>query len=163
LQVRFLGAIPLDASIVESGDKGVPVAAASPDSPSGQAFFVLARALHDSLAQVTAAAPEPSDINLAPDGNVVVAWSDGHAGLHTPRALRLGCACASCVSEDTGKPLLDPARVPQDIKAKAFGRVGRYGISFLFSDNHNTGIYTHEHLRALCECPACAKKKSLPG
>lgn len=36
--VQFLGKVPLEASVVASGDKGMPVVLDAPDSPSGKAF-----------------------------------------------------------------------------------------------------------------------------
>ena len=43
LGVPFLGEIPIDLSIREGGDSGVPVAVGRPDSPVAQAFRALAR------------------------------------------------------------------------------------------------------------------------
>ena len=37
--------------------------------------------------------------------------------------------------------------------------VGRYAISLCWSDGHDTGIYTLENLRALCQCPVCLEKQ----
>ena len=31
-----------------------------------------------------------------------------------------------------------------------------------FSDGHDTGLYTLEHLRALCQCPACRPDAGAP-
>ena len=36
--------------------------------------------------------------------------------------------------------------------------VGRYAYHIVWSDGHDTGIFTLEHLRELCQCPACARK-----
>jgi ATP-binding protein involved in chromosome partitioning len=42
MQVRFLGAVPLDLSVREAGDKGMPTVLADPDSPAGRAFGAIA-------------------------------------------------------------------------------------------------------------------------
>ena len=34
--------------------------------------------------------------------------------------------------------------------------VGRYAISFAWSDGHDTGIYPYDYLLQMCECEACA-------
>jgi DUF971 family protein len=34
--------------------------------------------------------------------------------------------------------------------------VGSYAISISFTDGHSTGIYSYEHLRAICPCSECA-------
>jgi DUF971 family protein len=33
--------------------------------------------------------------------------------------------------------------------------VGHYAIRILWSDGHSTGIYSFEHFRKICPCPAC--------
>ncbi len=55
----------------------------------------------------------------------------------------------------TGRPLLDPATVPADVRAESIGLVGGYAIRVDWSDGHRTGIYTYESLAALCPCDVC--------
>src|SRR5262249_47640851 len=55
LGVPFLGSVPLDGSIVEHGDQGVPSVIAMPDAPHAQAFREIARA---TAARVQALEPE---------------------------------------------------------------------------------------------------------
>jgi len=105
--------------------------------------------------------PQPSKITLPraitrrPDG-LLVDWDGaGHVGLVPGRALRLACPCAECVEEMTGRPLLDPARVPADVHPLAVELVGAYGLRVRWSDGHGTGIYTFDRLRAACSCAAC--------
>jgi ATP-binding protein involved in chromosome partitioning len=59
----------------------------------------------------------------------------------------------------TGKPLLDPASVPQDVAARSIGLVGNYAIRIDWSDGHATGIYTYELLAALCPCLDCRRER----
>ncbi|HEU4799069.1 MAG TPA: DUF971 domain-containing protein [Gemmatimonadales bacterium] len=79
-----------------------------------------------------------------------------HVALYPARMLRLACPCAACVDEMSGRPLLDPARVPPDVHPLAVELVGGYGIRVRWSDGHSTGIYTFELLRAICPCDQCA-------
>lgn len=72
-----------------------------------------------------------------------------HVALYPARMLRLACPCAACVDEMSGRPLLDPARVPPDVQPLAVELVGGYGIRVRWSDGHSTGIYTFELLRAI--------------
>lgn len=55
----------------------------------------------------------------------------------------------------TGRPLLDPTTVPQDVEAVSIRLVGSYAIRIDWSDGHSTGIYTYEQLAELCPCDAC--------
>jgi ATP-binding protein involved in chromosome partitioning len=96
----------------------------------------------------------PREVNLS-DAAIVILWDDGHRSIHPHRFLRLRCQCAQCVDEMSGRPRLDPARVPQDVQAVDYMPVGNYALQFLWSDAHYTGIYTFRFLRAVCTCLAC--------
>jgi ATP-binding protein involved in chromosome partitioning len=89
----------------------------------------------------------PLEIDRSAETEVRVLWSDGRETRFPARALRILCTCAECVSETTGERLLDPDTVPEDIRAVGIDLVGRYGVSFTWSDGHSTGIYTFEALR----------------
>jgi ATP-binding protein involved in chromosome partitioning len=78
-----------------------------------------------------------------------IRWKDGAVTEHPARALRLACPCASCIEEGSGRPLLDPATVAQDILLLAVELVGRYALSFVWSDGHKTGIFAFPLLRRL--------------
>ena len=56
----------------------------------------------------------------------------------------------------TGRPLLNPAEVPEDIMPEAIEYVGRYALRFRWSDGHDTGLYPWDLLRRLCPCEVCA-------
>jgi ATP-binding protein involved in chromosome partitioning len=99
--------------------------------------------------------PLPHAINRRDDG-ILIEWDGvGHQALFPARALRLACPCAGCVEEMTGRPLLDPANVPLDVRPLQLGLVGTYGLRVAWSDGHGTGIYTFSRLRAECPCPRC--------
>jgi ATP-binding protein involved in chromosome partitioning len=78
-----------------------------------------------------------------------IRWADGHATELTPRDLRLACPCAGCVDEMTGRPILRPESVPEDVHPLAIRYVGRYALQFDWSDGHTTGIYPFTLLREL--------------
>lgn len=90
------------------------------------------------------------------DAGLRIAWAaEGHEALYPARELRLACRCAACVEEMSGRPLLDPATVPADVRPESVALVGAYGLRIRWSDGHDTGIYTFEQLRAACPCDAC--------
>ncbi len=78
-------------------------------------------------------------------------WTDGLEAEVSLRDLRIECPCAHCISELTGKRLLDPATVDPAIELQDMQPVGRYAYRCLFSDQHDSGIYPLDLLRALCE------------
>ncbi len=96
------------------------------------------------------------------DAGVRIEWDQaGHVGFFPARPLRLACPCAACVDEVSGRPLLDPATVPEDVKPLRLTLIGAYGIRVIWSDGHSTGIFTFERLRASCPCPRCRGER--PG
>ncbi|MDB4947965.1 MAG: hypothetical protein JWM27_614 [Gemmatimonadetes bacterium] len=90
----------------------------------------------------------PLEVGPTEDGTELrIRWKDGAVSEYPPRYLRLCCPCAGCVEEMTGRPLLDPARVPLDVHPRAVRYVGDYALSFDWSDGHRTGIYPFDYLR----------------
>jgi ATP-binding protein involved in chromosome partitioning len=49
----------------------------------------------------------------------------------------------------TGRAILDPATVPEDVRAMKVELIGSYAIRVVWSDGHDTGIYTFEYLKSL--------------
>ncbi len=102
------------------------------------------------------ATPLPVALERRDDG-ILVTWDRaGHEALFGARALRLACPCAACVDEISGRPLLEPSRVPPDVKPLQVGLVGAYALRVVWSDGHATGLYTFDWLRRACPCPRCA-------
>jgi DUF971 family protein len=91
---------------------------------------------------------------------LTILWNDGHASRYESRDLRLGCRCAACVDEWSHETLVQPERVPMDVKPKAIDLMGNYAIHIDWSDGHNTGIYTYDYLKEVCSCDECKKKRS---
>lgn len=93
--------------------------------------------------------PVPHAITRRDDG-LLIEWDDAgrRVAFYPARGLRLACPCAACVDEMSGRPLLDPATVPEDIRPVSVALVGAYGLRIQWSDGHGTGIYTFERLQA---------------
>jgi len=142
MDVPFLGGVPLDPKIMMSGEEGIPLVLKEAESLAKEAFINLANKLVEGIiaCQAKNADIEPEKVKLA-DGNVDIQWKDGSFSKLSAVDLRLACPCASCIDENTGKPLLDPLSVSLDIIIQGQRPVGRYGLAFNFSDGHNTGIY----------------------
>jgi ATP-binding protein involved in chromosome partitioning len=149
LGVPFLGAIPLDPAVMMSGDDGVPVLERASDTKAAHAFLHLAFTVEDRLSQLKKTSLEPEEISLSLLGELLVRWPDGERGVFTPYTMRVNCGCASCVDENTGTRLLDPASVSDEIRFLSVQPVGRYAVTAQFSDGHSTGIYPFTKLREM--------------
>jgi DUF971 family protein len=95
------------------------------------------------------------------EDRLIVEWNDGHRSEYTWQHLRSQCPCAGCRGEFGQAP--DPFRIlsPKELAPRpplaplAVAPVGHYAYKITWNDGHDTGIYTLEHLRALCQCPVC--------
>lgn len=84
-----------------------------------------------------------------------VTWNDGHSSSYPSWYLRENCPCAACVEEFTGARRIAQGSIPAALERRDVEAVGRYALSFRWSDGHSTGIYTFDFLRRLCPCPQC--------
>ena len=87
--------------------------------------------------------------------DVTFVWEDEHRSVYEARDLRIACRCAMCIEEMTGVPLLDPKKIPVDVRATGIELVGQYAVAIRWSDGHQTGIYNFRDLRANCPCLSC--------
>ncbi len=177
LGVPFLGAIPLDADVVTGGDEGRPIVIDKPQSVAAQAYAAIAAALTAQLDAAPAAVLKsfvwkwdsqegvPSWLEgvVRPSGSRTTAvgfrqrdartlsmlWEDGHGDDFDVRDLRLACHCALCIEEMSGRKLLDPKTVRPDVSPRVISSIGNYAIGIDWSDGHNSGIYSFDHLRSL--------------
>lgn len=91
------------------------------------------------------------------DDGLLLEWDKaGDRRWYEARWLRLACPCAQCVEEMSGRPLLNPGSVPNDIRPVHLALVGTYGLRVQWSDGHGTGIYTFAWLRRYGAVPPAA-------
>ena len=98
----------------------------------------------------------PRQITPFPNGEIGIVWQDGHESYYDSHDLRCACSCATCVDEMSGRKTLEDNSVPRDVRASEIRPVGNYGLSVVWSDGHDTGIYTFKRLRDSCPCDECA-------
>jgi DUF971 family protein len=89
----------------------------------------------------------PEAIDLTESNELRIRWPGGPEVTIPAARMRDCCPCAACVEEGTGKKILDPATIPQDIRPLEILPVGSYTIQIHWSDGHSTGLYTWETLR----------------
>ena len=96
-------------------------------------------------------AVEPREIMQESDAEVRVTWGDGRECRYAAPLLRRLCPCAQCVNEFTGERVLKPETISDELQIEDVGLVGRYALTFRWSDGHATGIYSFRYLREICE------------
>ena len=94
---------------------------------------------------------EPREISQESNAHLRITWADGRVCNYEAAALRRSCPCAQCVNEWTGQRTLRPEAVSDEVEIRDVSIVGRYALNFRWSDSHETGIYSFQYLRDLCE------------
>ena len=105
----------------------------------------------DTAAQQRRLEIEPTEISQESNTQLRITWADGRVCNYDSPALRRACPCAQCVDEWTGERTLKPEAVSSEIEIGDLTIVGRYALNFVWSDGHQTGIYSFDYLRNLCE------------
>lgn len=94
---------------------------------------------------------EPAEISQESNSELRITWADGRVCNYQAAVLRRACPCAQCVDEWTGERTLRPQAISDNIEIGDLDLVGRYALNFRWSDGHETGIYSFQYLRDLCE------------
>ena len=97
----------------------------------------------------------PTELKLIDPEHLQIAWNDGQVRRYAVTELRKACPCATC-REKHGAPPPSRAELPvitaaeaQPLRIVDMTPTGRYAYSIKFSDGHDTGLFTLEHLREL--------------
>ena len=113
--------------------------------------------------QLSGDAVRPAKIRVDKTGGpgVPIDWRAGHQSHWSFRWLRDACPCATCLEERggqgraAGEPKSRPATLlplyqapirPDDVEA-----IGRYALKFKWNDGHESGIYSWDYLRNVCD------------
>jgi DUF971 family protein len=107
---------------------------------------------------------DPLHIAVSKSKGMTIDWSDGHKSEFSVEFLRDECPCATCTGAHGTEPQktnhvaskANPFQVYQPkLKMLNIEEVGSYAVRIYWSDGHNTGIYSFDHLRSLCPCSEC--------
>jgi DUF971 family protein len=100
----------------------------------------------------------------ADNRRLILTWSDDHESIHPYELLRRNCPCALCAGEGNfpGQMTSDTPLSSIETDLYDLKPVGRYGLSPVWGDDHHTGIFTYEKLRAECQCDECRARVDSP-
>ncbi len=113
---------------------------------------------------------DPLHIAVSKSKGIKIDWSDGHFSGLGCSLLRDECPCASCTGAHGTDPQKSNYSAPKAeptpfqmyqpvLKMLSIEEVGAYAVRIHWSDGHNTGIYSYEHLRRICPCAECTQAK----
>jgi DUF971 family protein len=103
--------------------------------------------------------PRPVDVSVFNRRRAIeIEWSDGHRGAYEWDLLRWSCPCATCSGEMGSPGVLQftTELTPEQTTMVDLSEVGRYAIQPIWQDGHDTGIYSFDLLRRICQCAECA-------
>jgi DUF971 family protein len=100
---------------------------------------------------------------------VEIDWRDGHKIAWSFAWLRNACPFAMCQVErdrtgreqgaDAGKPKTEVQKAlaiyEAPIRSAEVTPVGKYALKVKWSDGHQTGFYSWNYLRRICQCAIC--------
>lgn len=104
----------------------------------------------------------PREIKRLETRGVSISWSDGAKQEISSKILRENCPCATCNERrgDSGhqNPLgpkktsslkIIESSLKEETELLEIWPVGNYALGMRWGDNHSSGIYTYDYLRAL--------------
>eukprot|EP00903_Cladosiphon_okamuranus_P019528 g17959.t1 len=136
--------MPLVAEVASCGDSGKPFVVAKPDSVQAESFSELAEAVVREVAKLKFSDNDRPVLSYQPaEGTITIETSSGKQVMKAAD-LRRQCRCALCVEEFSGKPLLDPASIPDDIVPTEFAPIGNYAVSVKWNSGHSS-LYPYKN------------------
>jgi DUF971 family protein len=109
--------------------------------------------------------PRPTAIDASKSKKeMIIKWDDDHVSTYSFTMLRTACPCAECRGghDNMGGPP-DPGvfTLPiVDTRETSLNNIvatGTYGVTLVWEDGHDYGIYNWGFLRELCPCDECRK------
>jgi DUF971 family protein len=116
--------------------------------------------------------PKAVRVNKTSGTGMEIDWADGHKSVYTFQRLRDACPCAMCDDEreksgaqfgEAPKPKSALPMYREPARPTEVTPVGKYAISFVWNDGHQTGIYSWEFLRMICPCEECKAIRAAGG
>lgn len=131
-------AMPIEAELSELSDSGLPYVVARPDSLVAKEYNIMAECVVREVAKIKHGGLGIPDVEFDEESRYIYVKKPRTSELQRvwPATLRRQCRCALCIDEMTGKVILDPATVDEDVTPTTIRRVGNYAVEVAWSDNH---------------------------
>ena len=157
--------MPLMENIASNGDSGTPFILDSPDSPQADIYRELASSVVREVVKVQYAQKNSRPVINYNEKkhilDILTVDEDGKTMSNTlePAELRRECKCAACVEELSGRQILQPSDVSDDIKPIKMGPTGNYALSVDWSDGHRS-LYPYRQIHSLIQSRTESKDKT---
>lgn len=158
--IRNAFEMPIDPELSRSGDGGIPYVMVQPTSPATALFLDLADAVHREVIALEKGNLLRPSVAFEPGYGIRVTVNQDISGLIAPVTLRRSCRCAHCVEEFSGRPLLRPEDVPDNVYPVRIQPMGNYAVAIQWSDGHSSSIYPYDLIITLAGLSAETKGAS---
>jgi Mrp family chromosome partitioning ATPase/DUF971 family protein len=138
--------VPLEPEVSRWGDSGRPVVLSMSDGPVTRVYRDLCAAVVREVSKIKHGALEKPDVRYESGTGIVVSLPGGDTHIIAPAELRRRCRCARCIDEMSGKPILQPDEVSEDIYPTSIHSMGNYAVAVAWSDGHSSSIYAYDTL-----------------
>ena len=138
--------VPLLDKIAANGDSGLPFVLGNPDSPQTAIYKDLAKAVVTEVAKVKYCGSNRPEIVYNKERHQIEIDGD----IMSPADLRRGCRCAACVEELTGRQILIPSSISDNIAPLRMNPTGNYALSVDWADGHRS-LYPYRQIRSMLE------------
>lgn len=132
--------MPLMEKIAANGDSGIPYVLGNPDTAQTQIYKELATAVVSEVARCKYNTRRP-EIEYIEEFHILQVDEEPLG----PAELRRACRCAACVEEMTGRQILNPADIRDDIYPLRMSSTGNYALSVDWSDGHKS-LYPYRQI-----------------
>lgn len=140
--------LPIDPEISRLGDSGRPLVLEQAESEPAGIYREIAGHVAREVSKIAFGGGTRPEVRYEAERGVVVSVPGEEEQVIAPADLRRRCRCAVCVEETTGRPLLDPASVAEDIHPTAIQPMGNYAVAISWSDGHTSSIYPYDSIVA---------------
>lgn len=146
--------IPLLDQIAANGDSGTPYVLSHPESKQSLIYKNLAQTTAQEISKVLYSTEKSRpEISYSKESHKIAIRFPGEEGIEyvgtlSPADLRRDCKCAACVEELSGRQILKPEDVSNDIQPITMKPTGNYALSIDWSDGHKS-LYPYRQMKTL--------------
>ncbi len=148
LDVPFLGAIPLHIDIRERSDSGKPIVATVPEGVHAGIYRDIAAKTWGEVLKAQGTATKAPDLMVSPGSDVLYVAYDGAEKYDlSAEMLRVMSPSAEVQGHSADQRVTVPNK--RNVRISELKPIGNYAVRIVFSDKHDTGLFTWDYLRTL--------------
>ena len=144
LGVPFLGGVPLDMEIRSTSDDGQPIVATQPESAHALAYREIAQRVWAECAAAAGQLKMPTLALNASSDELTVTFEDGPTHTLTAEFLRVLSPSAEVQGHSPSQRVTVPGK--RAVTIRDMKPVGSYAARLVFSDGHDTGLFSWDYL-----------------